>query len=449
MLTTMGRVLRDHWPALLAWYVAGTLAHYLAIELAGVVGAYSDIGGVLLQPFAPLSKLVSYVAMLLVVRDGLRHLGALAPRPQDPAERRRDFVRALLGGTVPFVAFYTAYSYLTEDFKQVVLRTLERRREHAFEHIDFLNLENSGDPREWDFAAGELLLTPVSIGVLVVAFALRWVLGRESVRKHRWLAPVTVYLESLWVVMAALILTDLLGIVGSWVEGRLAMVWLADLREWALDTLFPLVWLWDGAVWFLGELGGVILLPLAWLTVTGAIYGHAVSAKAPELSHRRAQAVVERYKGLRAPVRRVIRDASAQATSRLEPIWSAIMLMWRAGPVLIGFFVLLFALLGLLGEGVEYAMTRLIGPHGLNEFWVLWDDALFLIPALLIEPLRIALVASGYDETLRRLVPDADQSSRKRMKGGNMVGADSSLLTSTSAVNGPASSGTTNASEPS
>ena len=125
------------------------------------------------------------------------------------------------------------------------------------------------------------------------------------------------------------------------------------------------------------------------------------------------------------------------------------MLMWRAGPVLIGFFVLLFALLGLLGEGVEYAMTRLIGPHGLNEFWVLWDDALFLIPALLIEPLRIALVASGYDETLRRLVPDADQSSRKRMKGGNMVGADSSLLTSTSAVNGPASSGTTNASEPS
>ena len=124
MLTTIGRVLRDHWPALLAWYVAGTLGHYWAIELAGVVGAYTDVGGVLLQPFAPLAKLISYVAMLLVVRDGLRHLGVLAPRPDDPRERRRDFGRALLGGIVPFVAFYTAYSYLAEDFKAVVLRTL-------------------------------------------------------------------------------------------------------------------------------------------------------------------------------------------------------------------------------------------------------------------------------------------------------------------------------------
>ena len=472
MLTTIGRVLRDHWPALLAWYVAGTLGHYWAIELAGVVGAYTDVGGVLLQPFAPLAKLISYVAMLLVVRDGLRHLGVLAPRPDDPRERRRDFGRALLGGIVPFVAFYTAYSYLAEDFKAVVLRTLERRREHAFEHIDFLDLASSGDPREWDFVAGELLITPLSIGIVVAAFILRWVLGREAMKKHRWLAPVTVYLESLWVVLTAQILSGLIGILGGWVQTRMAMVWLADLRAWAVDVLFPVVWAWDGLMWLIGEVGGVMLLPLAWLAVTGSIYGYAVKASAPALSGVRVEKAAERYRRLRSPARRALRDLWSQFADRFTPIWNAVVLMLRAGPLLIGFFVLLFALLGLFGEVVEWAMTRLIGPHELDDFWGVYGDAIFLIPALIIEPIRIALVAAGYDETLRRLTPveaakeraaeelaaeelaaedrAADQSSENRRNGGNMAGSSSMSLTSTSAQNGPsASSGTRNSTEPS
>lgn len=61
-----------HWPALTAWFLAGVLGNYLAIELAGFVGAYSSAFGMLLLPIAVLIRVISSVAMFLVLRDGLR-----------------------------------------------------------------------------------------------------------------------------------------------------------------------------------------------------------------------------------------------------------------------------------------------------------------------------------------------------------------------------------------
>lgn len=407
MLATTGRLLAAHWPALLAWYLAGTLARYVCIQIAGFVGAYSDIGGVLLQPLAPLSRLVAYVAMLLIVRDGLRHLGVLAPRPEEPAERRRDFGRALLGGTVPFVAFYTAYNYLREDWVDFAERALDQRKQHAFENVD------------WGFTVGDLVLSPLSITLIVVAFAARWFLGRERAKKRLWLTPVLVYLEALWVVLTALVLFDLLGLVTEWAEGRIAWVWLADAREWLAGVLFPLVWLGDGLVWLIGEVGGVILLPLAWLTVAGAIYGKAVSADAPQLSGTPIDRTVARYRALRGPIRRALDDLWKQVTQRFAPIGKAIVLMWRAGPLLIAGYVLLFTVLLPLEPALAWVVTRIVGPQSLTGFWVVLSESLFLIPPLIIEPLRIAIVAAAYDATLTRLAPDAPAARPAAQAGGD------------------------------
>src|SRR5690348_15733332 len=103
VLRVGGQLLWRHWPALLALYLAGTLGRYVAIEVAGFVGAYSAIAGALLFPLAILSRLVALVAMLLVLRDGMVQLGVLAPVPADRATRRRAFVDALLAGILPFV----------------------------------------------------------------------------------------------------------------------------------------------------------------------------------------------------------------------------------------------------------------------------------------------------------------------------------------------------------
>ncbi len=404
MLATTGRLLAAHWPALLAWYLAGVVAHYAAIQLAGFVGAWSDLGGALLLPLAPLAKLTAYVAMLLVVREGLRHLGALAPLPLDSAERRRDFGRALLGGIVPFVAFYTAYSYLENDMWEFIGRALAVRSEHAFDHIDFANPDLSGSPREWDYVPGELIVSPVSLTVVAVAFAARWMLGRARLKKIGWLTPLGVYLEALWVTVSLMLVLDLVGIVTGWVEGRMAIVWLADARVWLADMLFPIVWAWDALIWLIGEAGAVILLPVAWLAVAGSIYGHAVAAKAPELSSGFGH-VRRRYERLGAPVKRVVRDTSTLATSRFAPIARAVVLMWRAGPVLIGGYVLLYAIVTALEPLLLWLQTRIIGPQDFQTFWLAVGNAVRRIPDILLQPVLIAVVAAAYDATLRRLVP--------------------------------------------
>ena len=89
MIVLAGRLIVAHSPALVAWYLAGTLGRYAGIQLAGFVGGYSAIGGILLLPLAILAKMVSVVAMLLVLRDAMPRLGVIAPATVDRLTRRR------------------------------------------------------------------------------------------------------------------------------------------------------------------------------------------------------------------------------------------------------------------------------------------------------------------------------------------------------------------------
>lgn len=109
-----GRLLTAHGPALLARFIAGTLGHYLVLEPAGLVGARTARGGILLLPVASLSLLVAHVAMLLVLRDAMPHLRALAPLPADPRARRSAFLDGVLGGILPFVAFHAAWGLIRQ-----------------------------------------------------------------------------------------------------------------------------------------------------------------------------------------------------------------------------------------------------------------------------------------------------------------------------------------------
>ncbi|MCB8045675.1 hypothetical protein JM654_20580 [Microbacterium oxydans] len=74
---------------------AGVLVHYGVTEIAGFIGASSATLGFLVLPIAILARLVSLVAMFLVLRDGLRNLQEVAPLPESPVERRRTFLSAL------------------------------------------------------------------------------------------------------------------------------------------------------------------------------------------------------------------------------------------------------------------------------------------------------------------------------------------------------------------
>lgn len=400
VLRTAGRLLWRHWPVLLALYLGAILVRYGVIEFAGWVGSYNAVAGSLLLPVAILVRLIALVAMFLVLRDGMRQLRALAPLPVDGPARRREFFDALMVGILPFFAFYAAWGYLRQDAVSYSSRVLElatgRRIAEAF----------GGPEAGGDGLMGDITVTPLTIAIVIVAFALRWVLKRHRERLPRWFGIFAAYLEAVWVYFAAVVISDIVGAVSAWVAKRQGMVWLGDLRSAVEGVFAPLGWLWDATEWLLGEAGGIILLPVAWLTIAGVLYGQAIAPAAPSTEHLGgdvARRIRRRYRSLPARLRARLGDLWSDLVGRFTPIGNALVLMWRAGPVLIGGFVLLYTLLLGLQGVLGMAIPRAFGPQDLDDFWFINDELIFLIAPVLIEPVRIALVAGGYDGVIGRL----------------------------------------------
>ncbi|WP_159500259.1 hypothetical protein [Microbacterium sp. 18062] len=397
--TLTGRLLLRHWPALLAWFLVGVLARFLVIQLAGFVGAFTAVGGLLILPLAVLARLVGFVAMFLVLREAMPRLGAIAPSPSEPAARRRAFVDALLGGVLPFFAVYAAWGHLRQDVAAYQARALEVRDSMRWSAL-------LGEPVTLsDGAVDDLRLEPITIAIVVVAFAGRWAWKRYRDRMPKALSVGAVYLEAVWVFLAVALVSQALAAVTGWVETRQAMVWLDDARGWIAQWLVPVAWVGEAVEWLLGEAGGILLLPVAWLTIAGVVYGQAVAPQAPALAGERIERVRSRYAALPERVRRRARDLWGELVGRFRPIGQALLLMWRAGPALIGVYVLLYTVvLALQGFG-EYGLTRIIGPQDLYGFWFVFDAALVTAVTAVVEPIRVSLVASAYDATLAALPP--------------------------------------------
>lgn len=416
-----GSLLARHWPTLLAWYLAGSLGRYGVIQIAGFVGAHNGLAGYLLLPLAILCRLTAFVAMLLVLRDGMRELDALAPLPDDPQIRRRAFVDALLGGILPFFAFYAAWGYLREDAAAYSARALEVNK-----GLIAAGMDQPGIP-------GDLTLSAWTIVLIVVAFAARWAWKRYREKLPRALAVGAVYLEALWVFLSVIVIADVLGGVSEWVSTRQAMVWLDDLRETVTAGFAPVAFVWEGIEWLLGEAGGIILLPVAWLTIAGVIYGQAVAPQTVRLSGRIVARARARFDTVPSRLRARLKDIWSDFIGRFTPIGRALLLMWRAGPLLIGSYVLLYTVLLWLEGWLSFGVLHSFGPQDLTSFWLVNDALILAAVPLIIEPLRLVLVAGTYDAVIGRLVPG---------QGSTMIRANSGMseASSMSTKNGPAAS---------
>jgi hypothetical protein len=398
VVTLTGRLLLAHWPALIAWFFAGVLGRYLAIELAGFVGAYTAIGGILLVPLAILSRLIAFVAMFLVLRDGMVRLGAIAPMPAERGARMRAFRDALLSAILPFFAVYAAWGFLRDDVAAYLARALEVQSDRIW------GSALTGEQLDTSGTIDRLGFEPWTIAAIVVAFAGRWAWKRWAAKLPRWSAIGAVYLEAVWVFLAAYLISDAIGAVTGWVQGRQAIVWLGEVRGWFGNVFAPVLWAWDAVAWLAGQVGALVLLPLAWLTIAGVIYGQAVAPQAVQFRGRVVERARARYGSVPQRLRRRLTDLGAGLGSRFQPIWRALVLMWRGGPILIGGYVLLYTVL-ILGERMlGLALTRIFGPQDFYQFWIVADALILLAIPLVIEPLRTALVASAYDATVGALI---------------------------------------------
>lgn len=422
-------MLVSHWPALLAWYIGGTLVHYFGVIGAAYAGATSAAFGFLLLPLAILAKLVAFVAMFLVVRDALLQLQAIAPSPPSGAERRRTFMITLLASILPFFAIYTAWGFLQDDVDAYSQRALAIRSGLRFQAI----VDGTGDLEGG--AVVELTFSALSLSTILVAFTARWAFKRFGPRLAKWTTLLAVYFEAVWVFFSVYLISDGFKILRTWVDSRVAMVWLGDIREWLGAWLAPVAWLWDAIGVIVGNLAGLLVEPLAWLAIAGVIYGQAIEAEKPGFQKRLADNAQARLKRLPNTVVRWLGELANEFTSRFRPIVNAVVLMWRAGPVLIASYVLLYTIVLALDPTLQWLLSRIIGPQDLNDFWRTYGPALFLLVPFVLEPLRIAVVSGAYDGTLGQLRKRTVQGSiEKRITEGTMSAE------ATSTQNGPSAS---------
>jgi hypothetical protein len=180
------------------------------------------------------------------------------------------------------------------------------------------------------------------------------------------------------------------------------MAFLEGVREQVLNAVAPLRWLWEGLGWVLSEAGPVLIAPLAWLTIAEVVFGQAIVAEKLRLENELISRVREHATAIPNPVVRRLKDLGEELGARFRPIGRAILLMWRAGPLLVASYALLYVAVKALESYLSFGITRLIGPH---EFltWAIILPVVSLVPLLITEPLRIAVISGAYDATLGRL----------------------------------------------
>lgn len=374
-LRTFGRIIARHGVALAAWYLGGEALHRLLVELAGFVGGHTSLGGLLLLPLAVGARLFAYVAMYLTVRPSLPH-----SRRED-AGGPREFASATLSAILPFFAFYTAWGLLDADL------------------IDFfriavaVGLESTGlDATQLGDRGGLIAVGVLPVTVLVVALIARVMFTRFAARLPRWTVVLAVYTEVLWTFMLFVLVARWWSGVLGWFSERTAVAWLQGFGDWFAVNLSPVAAVWEGATWLFGVVVAALLVPAAWLTVAGVIFGTAFDST-PSFPRWAG--------GPRGAMRGAMMSVARTLVMRLEGLWAAVTVVWRGGPLLFGSFVLAYACWSLAEQVATRGALELIGGHDVR-FWAGVFPLVSVGIAAIAEPLRVAIVATAYDSVIGR-----------------------------------------------
>jgi hypothetical protein len=406
-----------YWPQLAACYLLGVLGRRGAIELAAWAGYDNDLWASLIMPFAGLARLGSYVAMFLVLRRAIPVLAALPTR----SPRQIDVFSTII---VPFFAIYLAWQMFREDWLAFEARALDYRVGAAMA---------SEAPTELH---PESLPVGVSTWVVIVAalvsrYALSWLKDRLP----GWMLAFRVYLDALWVFLVLSFSVNqgvtLLVNPSGWIAERRIVVWFNSTREELFSHFQPLETAWDTVMWAVRTVFGGAAVPLLWLAVAGIVYGVSATAgwraTAQRVAGRRATSLIDRgtptHKRLhsrwtRVPsqLREKVGEYLMSQLGKFKPITDSARVLLQAGLMALSLYVLAYIGLAWLdmagsfyraqmGPGYLFrGMAWLLGPHP----WAFWRgvaDTMALVSHLIVEPLRICVIAATLAYCLERPTP--------------------------------------------
>jgi hypothetical protein len=407
------------WPQLAACYLLGLLGRTGAIELAAWAGHDNDWWASLIMPLAGLARLGSYVAMFLVLRQSIP---VLASFPRKSA-RRLDLFATVI---VPFFAIYLGWKLFAEDWLAFEAAALNYRIGESMTRV-----AAGGAPTE--LHADSLPVSSSTVVLIVAALALRYVLGVVKDRLPGWLLPFRVYLDALWVflVLSFSVNQGLTWLInpGGWIAERRIVVWFNGTRAELFSHFQPVESAWDTVMWALRTVFGGAAIPLLWLAIAGIVYGVSLTVEWHQVARRvggdRARVLLDRaaptgqrlhtrWAVVPRPVREKTRDHALAQFGKFRPIADSARLVLHGGVVALSLYVLAYVALAWLdmsggfyraqfGDGYLFrGMAWMIGPQPWDYFWRAYGTPLSLLSHLIVEPLRICLIASTFALCLQR-----------------------------------------------
>lgn len=399
-----------YFPQLVALYLLGWLGRKGAIELAAYVGWDNNTWASLIMPFAGLARLGSYVAMFLVLRSAIPALAALPRR----SARSVDVFANII---VPFFAIYLAWKLFAEDWLDFETAALDYRVADSMTRVIETGASSGG------LHPDQLPVSTTTWVIIAAALVLRYALGKFKENLPGWTLALRVYVDALWVFLGLSVAatqgaTFVLDPMG-WIGNRRIIVWADTTRAELFSYFAPLETLWNAAMAVLRTAFGGATIPLLWLAVAGIIYGVSMPdwrSAARRVVGVHADRVFDRAAAGRKKISergwRIDQSVGTRVTgwarSRMgnySHIVDSARLILHGGVLAITLYILGY--LGLAWLDMAGAFYRpwitigylfrfvawLFGPHSLY-FWNGFADTIALVSHMIIEPLRVCLIAS-------------------------------------------------------
>ncbi|MDG4663378.1 hypothetical protein [Mycobacterium sp. 236(2023)] len=417
------------WPWLVAIYLVGWIIRYWVLQLAIAIGIdHGSMWGSLVLAVVPMARLLTYLAMFLVIRSattGLQHVDTAPAVPRGPVD-------ITLTAVMPFLVIYTAWKLVVEDYyvyySTVSITTVYEGTQDQVSAV----VNNIIGPSVWV--------------VIAIAFTLRQLITRFREQLPRWTMVLGVYFEIVWLFLTIQASFAVLFGTPEWIAQRRIVVWWSDTREELFSHLSGLGLWWDLVSGVLGLLLPAAGLALAWIAIASAVYGtpfeptwqggrqtflgHRGDAAAARAIARGRRTVAPRWQRVPSGIQTRVIEFLRGQLGRFASLADASRLILHGGLVPISFFILAYTVLVLAAPSGAYfdptvtdgwlfrGVALVLGPHEW-QWWQAYDDTIRVVIGALVEPIRICLVAAtfwycvdqvrSHHETSARLEPQHDR----------------------------------------
>jgi hypothetical protein len=417
------RLLRRHGAALVGWFCLGWATHEIGLFLAALLGVQHVFLANLVFVLAVVAELVALVLMVDVVRPALPTRGptgdaaagaasASLPSGLLAPERTLDVVTLAVG---PFLAVYAVWGFLDDEVSalfrsQYVVRGLGGVQDWS------IGLEPERLPTYLILAAGAFVLRA----------AVRLLLRR---RRSSAVAGVGLVAEGVWALSVFVVLVVVVRFAKDWLQGRLVWAELAGAAQAALSWL-PAITLPFGATLreavrdLVTQAPAVLLtvvgLPLMWLALTAVVYGWREVSVADALGAQVAGRLGRWSRPVGAPVNRVLLLATDDLRTKYLPVVRALRVVARAGPRVVGAYLLLATALASLDRLLQIGVSLLVGPQPVERTLLLVpvED---LVVATIVTTASVALYGAVFARALLgpAATSDGDPSGRGTVTRGS------------------------------